>query len=467
MHGVRLHLQPALSLIGVTAPELTSPVDFSDDPARFVTEVLGANLWDKQRQILGAVANHKRVAVRSCNGSGKTFTAAYVVIWWLITQPESIVITTAPTAHQVRNILWREIRRIYHSNSALISGKLSNTSIELDDKHFAVGLSTDQPERFQGFHEGNILFVVDEASGVREGIYEALEGSMTSSNSKVLLIGNPTSLRGTFYDAFHRRRSLWHTIHISAFDTPNLQSDEVKYRSLVTPEWVAEAEQNWGVDSFQYQVRVLREFPSSSEDTLIPLKEIEQARGDASIEQPESEASVELGVDVARFGSDRTAICVRAGPRVLAIETFQNLDTMQAAGEVMSVGRKYGANLVRVDEIGIGAGVVDRLNELGEFEVVGVNVSRRAADPEHFANYRAEIFDGLRKRFHEEQIHIPDNAELISQLASIRYSFTSSGQLRIEEKRDLRSRGEKSPDMADALALAFASSTRETFKVWT
>jgi hypothetical protein len=454
-------------LIGVSTPDLALPENLSHDPARFASEVLGADLWDKQREILSAVANHKRVAVRSCNGSGKMFTAAYVVIWWLVTQPESIVITTAPTAHQVRNILWREIRRIYHSNTALIGGKLSNTSIELDDKHFAVGLSTDQPERFQGFHEGNILFVVDEASGVREGIYEALEGSMTSSNSKVLLIGNPTSLRGTFYDAFHRRRNLWHTIHISAFDTPNLKSEGVKYPTLVIPGWVADAELNWGVDSYQYQVRVLGEFPSSSEDTLIPLKEIEQARGSAPFEWTEREAAIELGVDVARFGSDRTAICVRAGPKVLGIETFQNLDTMQTAGEVTNVGRRYGASLIRVDEIGIGAGVVDRLNEMGEFEVVGVNVSRRAIYTEHFANYRAEMFDGLRKRFHDKQILIPDNAELISQLTSIRYSFTSSGQLRIEEKRDLRSRGEKSPDMADALALAFASSTGESFKFWT
>ncbi|MGA0275716.1 MAG: DEAD/DEAH box helicase family protein [Dehalococcoidia bacterium] len=135
-------------MIGVSTPDSASPENLRHDPARFASEALRADLWDKQREILSAVANHKRVAVRSCNGSGKTFTAAYVVIWWLVTQTESIVITTATTAHQVRNILWREIRRIYHSNAALIGGKLSNTSIELDDKHFAVGLSTDQPERF-------------------------------------------------------------------------------------------------------------------------------------------------------------------------------------------------------------------------------------------------------------------------------------------------------------------------------
>jgi hypothetical protein len=166
--------------------------------------------------------------------------------------PDAIVITIAPTGHQVRNILWREIRRAHHQNSALVGGTLLRTSLELGDKHFAQGLSTDTPERFQGFHEGHILFVVDEASGVREGIFEAIEGSMTSADAKVLLIGNPTSLRGTFYEAFHKRRGLWKTIHISAFDTPNLVQNEVVFPSLVTPKWVTDAEENWGTESYLY-----------------------------------------------------------------------------------------------------------------------------------------------------------------------------------------------------------------------
>ncbi|MCH8910924.1 MAG: hypothetical protein IH867_09305 [Chloroflexi bacterium] len=441
------------------------------DPVGFVSKQLGASPWSKQIEILEAVRDYSRVAVRSCNGSGKTYIAAHVVLWWLMCHTDAVVITTAPTGHQVRDILWREIRRAYNENQFLIGGNLLRTSLDMGDKHFALGLSTDTPERFQGFHEGHILFVVDEASGVREGIFEAIEGSLTSADAKVLLLGNPTSLRGTFYEAFHRRRGLWKTIHISAFDTPNLQQDNVGIPSLVTPKWVADAEKNWGTESYLYQVRVLGDFPTESEDTLIPLKLIEQAveLGVVSSEHDsgnEDGAQVEIGVDVARFGSDKTAICVRRGDQVISLETFSRQDTMNTAGQVVRVSRKYSPGAIRIDEIGIGAGVIDRLRELKVPHVEGVNVARRAGNPEHFSNLRAELFDGLRERFQDRRMSIPGDPELISQLASIRYSFTSSGQMRIEDKDDLRARGERSPDLADALMLAFAKRPERGYRVW-
>jgi hypothetical protein len=449
----------SLSGINAETPNYPDSVRamWARDPVRFASETLGANPWSKQVEILEAIRDHVRVAVRSCNGSGKTYIAAHVVLWWLMCHPDAIVITTAPTAHQVRNILWREIRRAHHENAGAVGGKLLRTSLELGDKHYAQGLSTDTPERFQGFHEGHILFVVDEASGVREGIFEAIEGSMTSAGAKVLLLGNPTSLKGTFYDAFHKRRGLWKTIHISAFDTPNLVNDEVVQPALVTPQWVADAEQNWGKESYLYQVRVLGEFPSESEDTLIPLKLVEfAANSDVSNELEAVSASVEIGVDVARFGSDRTAICVRRGTQIVSLDSFRRLDTMNTAGRVAKMAREHTVSAIRVDEIGIGAGVVDRINEMKVPNVEGVNVARRANKREQFANLRTELYDGLRDRFMGRRIQIPNDSDLISQLASVKYSFTSSGQMRIEGKDELRSRGERSPDLADAVMLAFA-----------
>jgi hypothetical protein len=430
-----------------------------------VTDTLGASPWSKQVEILEAVRDHTRVAVRSCNGSGKTYIAAHVVLWWLMCHPDAIVITTAPTAHQVRNILWREIRRAHHENADVIGGTLLRTSLELGDKHFAQGLSTDTPERFQGFHEGHILFVVDEASGVREGIFEAIEGSMTSDDAKLLLLGNPTSLSGTFYEAFHKRRGLWHAIHISAFDTPNLMKNEVVLPTLVTPKWVADAEQNWGTESYLYQVRVMGEFPSESEDTLVPLRLVEMAAS-ADRNGGLDGGLVEIGVDVARFGSDKSAICVRRGDQIVSLESFGRQDTMSTAGRVAAIAGEYSPAAIRIDEIGVGAGVVDRLKELKISNVEGVNVARRASRREQFANQRAELYDGLRERFVENRIGIPNNADLISQLASVKYSFTSSGQMKIEGKDELRSRGERSPDLADAVMLAFAKSAASGFQVW-
>ena len=150
------------------------------------------------------VRDHERVAVRS----GKTYTAAYAVFWWLMCFEDALAITTAPSEHQVRDVLWREIRRAYRGHEALFGGTLNRTSLELGDKHYANGLSTNTPDRFQGFHEGNILFVVDEEPGVDDGIFEALEGSMTSARARLLLLNNSTALHGTFHEAFHSQRQL-------------------------------------------------------------------------------------------------------------------------------------------------------------------------------------------------------------------------------------------------------------------
>lgn len=404
--------------MSATSPPPTSASDrdrWFNNPSDFAREQLGAKLWSKQVEILGAVRDHERVAVRSCNGSGKTYTAAYAVLWWLMCFEDALAITTAPSEHQVRDVLWREIRRAYRGHEALFGGALNRTSLELGDKHYANGLSMNTPDRFQGFREGNILFVVDEAPGVDDEIFEAIEGSMTPARARLLLLGNPTSLRGTFYEAFHSKRQLWSTIHISAFDTPNLlqpQNELPGLPSLVTRRWVDEARLNWGEESPMYQVRVMGEFPSTSEDTLVSLKLIEAAVGKNCVAG--SKDGLEIGVDVARFGSDRTVICIRRGDLVLRFIEFRNQDTMATAGQVAALIEELEPAYVRVDEVGIGAGVVDRLAELKLKKVYGVNVGERAENKSQFANKRAEVFDGLRKRFEAGEISIPDKRELIS-----------------------------------------------------
>ena len=235
--------------------------------------------------------------------------------------------------------------------------------------------------------------------------------------------------------------------------------------SLVTPKWVADAEQNWGTESYLYQVKVMGEFPNESEDTLISLKLVESAASEDRMAVP-TDDFIEVGVDVARFGSDKTAICVRRGNKIVSLESFGRQDTMGTAGRVARIAREHSPSAIRIDEIGIGAGVVDRLHELEIPKVEGINVARRASKPEQFANLRAELYDGLRERFMGGRIAIPDDSDLISQLASVKYSFTSSGQMRIEGKDELRSRGERSPDLADAVMLAFAKTAGRGFRFW-
>lgn len=462
------------------------------DPVGFVRERLGATPWGKQREILEALRDHSYVAVRSCNGSGKTYIAAHAVIWWLLCYDDAVVITTAPTARQVSELLWREIREIHAANRELIGGKLSRTRLELGPRRFAFGFSTDAAERFQGFHQGHILFVVDEASGVESKIFDAMEGSMTSRNSKMLIIGNPTTLSGVFYDAFHKDRALWHTIHISAFDTPGIAwidrmgMDMVGTTAnpnpvhpvhpcdpppdgLITPEWVARAAQRWGRNSATYHVRVLGEFPSAATDTLIPLRDIEAAVGREFDEDDDVDLSrdeVIMGLDVARFGDDRSVACIRRGPKVIGLWVFPSSDVMTTTGRALELARVHKVVRINVDEVGLGAGVLDRMREIGDVEAEGINGGRKARESERYANLRAEMFDDLRQRFQSGDISICDDAELISELASLKYSFTSRGQIRLEDKQALRSSGRPSPDKADALMLAFAKNQPTPLAMW-
>ncbi len=429
------------------------------NPSLFAKQMLGVNPWSKQREILDALSKHKFVAVRSCNGSGKTFTAALATIWWLMAHDEGIVITTAPTQRQVREVLWREIKNIHTPNRDFIGGKVSSTTLELSNRRFAYGFATNSVERFQGFHHENILIVVDEASGVHEFVHDAILGSISSANAKILMIGNPTFLAGTFYDAFHKNRDSWKTIQISAFDTPGytgeLGAKVPLPHGLAKPDWAEHIAKTRGRNSAAYQVRILGEFPSEHDDTLIPLRQIEAAIG-RHVEINDEEEAV-MGLDIARFGDSKTVAVVRKGARLLRLYEFRRSDLMQTTGTALDIARRHNVQTVYIDEVGMGAGVLDRFNEIDDIKAVGINVGKKSENAERYANLRAQMMDGIRERFADDDISISDDAELISQLASMTYRFTSRGQLKIEDKDAIRASGRQSPDKADALALAFAS----------
>ncbi|HHY95481.1 MAG TPA: hypothetical protein GX513_10815 [Firmicutes bacterium] len=451
------------------------------DPVWFVTHVLGTRPWTKQAEILEAVRDAPRAAVRSCHGAGKSFVAGQVILWFLYSFRPSIVLSTAPTWRQVAKLVWKEVRASYRRSKVPLGGHLLPKRPEIQiiqDEWYAIGLSTNEPDRFQGFHEENILVVVDEAAGVPEDIFEAVEGVLTSEHARLLLLGNPTSVGGTFYNAF--RSPGWKTIAISAFDTPNftafgITEDDIREGTwegkitgplpnpkLITPAWVADKYQTWGPTSPAYQARVLGQFPAEAEDTLIPLAWIEAAMARWH-EAPEGQP-VEMGVDVARFGADKSAIAVRRGSRVLPLRVYGKQDTMATVGAVIAEQRAVGATAIKVDVIGIGAGVVDRLKEQG-YSVRGINVAEAAADPERFANLRSQLWWALRERLdpnpkvNPDPVALPPDDELLADLSGVKYRITSRGQLEVERKEDMKKRLGRSPDRADAVVLAFALET--------
>ena len=457
-----------------------------ESPDFFMARILNRRPWGKQSEILRSVRDRPRTAVRSCNGIGKTFIAASAILWFLYGHPRSIVLSTAPTWRQVEKMIWKEIRAAYRGARYVLGGTLMPKSPELHivhDEWYAAGLSTNEPDRFQGFHEEHIFVVVDEAAGVGEGIFEAIEGVLTSKGARLLLLGNPTSIGGAFYDAF--KDPGFSKIHVSAFDTPNFTAfgvteddiesgeweakiggAELPFPKLITPSWAAGRIHSWGKGSIPYEARVKGNFPTQGDDTLIPLNWIELAMTRWS-DLPSGGQPVEIGVDVARYGSDKTVIATRHGAKLLPLQVYAQKGLTETAGLVKLTADSEGTRAVKVDEIGIGGGVVDILEE-NRMDYTGVNVAAQASDPEKYANLRAELWWNLRERLdpdpsrNPDPIGLPPDDDLMGELAVVRYKINSRGQMQIESKEDMKKRLGKSPDRADAVVLAFAPGAPET-----
>ncbi len=424
------------------------------DPLFFCTKVLGGEQpWEKQAEILRSVRDASRVAVRSGHGVGKTWAAARACLWFLYTHPHSVVLTTAPTQRQVRSILWAELRRQWRASRMPLGGRLTETRLVLDDDWFALGLSTDEPERFQGYHAAHLFLVMDEAPGVPATLYDAAQSLLTSHHVRILLIGNPVASHGPFYDAF--RSPFWRTLHIPATACPNITEGRVVYPKLVTQQWITEQRTLWGPRSAAFKTRVMGEFPAETDDRLIPLEWLE-----ASGKRPETSGDVaeRLGVDVARYGGDRTAFALAGEHGLLDLRTTENRSTMETAGQVIEYIRRYKLfpPHVLVDDAGVGGGVVDRLRE--QAQDVDAYLAAGRASNERFANRRAESYWRLRMRLapdSERPFRIqPDLGALRRELTEVRYTFNSMGQILIEPKEAIRARLGHSPDLADAVAMA-------------
>ena len=440
-----------------------------EDPNWYFKNVLGVKPWKLQRRIARAIRDNSEVSVRSCHGAGKSWLAAAIAHWFANAYIPSIVITTAPTDRQVRSILWKEIRLLYKNAKIPLGGKLLTQQLIYDDDWWLVGFTAPEydPDRFQGFHEANILIIKDEACGISTQINEAIDGILSSQNSKCLEIGNPTDAASPFAESF--KTPGIKKFKISAYDTPNfsyfdiveadiangdwekkIDGRELPYPKLVTPQWVAKRYRRWGPDSTIYKSRVLADFPDEGEDTLIPLRHIEAA---SQRELKLSDPSV-LGVDVARFGSDDTTIYHRRGDRVRLVKTYGKRDTAETTGEIIRAYKKYAANLVIVDSIGVGGGVVDQLVQFG-IPVKGFNASEPAFKDDEYLNLRAQMYWELRERFELGQIDIDvDDEELASELSAIKFKFDNKGRVQIEKKEEMKRRGLNSPNRADAVAMA-------------
>lgn len=429
------------------------------DPVWWVDHRLGEFVWSRQREILESVRDHRRTAVHSCHNTGKSWVAARIAAWWIECHDpgEAFVVTTAPTGRQVRAILWREIGRAHVAGR--LAGRTNQTEWWMimpagNEEMVAFGQKPADldPGAFQGIHQRYVLVILDEACGIPETIWDAADTLIANENSRMLAIGNPDDPNSEFADVCSPG-SGWNVMGIGYQDTPNFSGERVPDRlrhELIGPTWVEEKRVKWGEDNPMFVAKVLGLFPEITTSGLIPMGWVRAAQElDLRPSQP-----VELGVDVGG-GGDRSVISVRRGPVVRVLVRDTNPDTMQTCGNVIAALRETKASVAKVDEIGIGRGVVDRAKEQ-KHPVVGVNVGQSALDPEAYANLRAEGYWGLRTRFQDGTIDIdPEDDDLAAQLVDLKFKRTSAGKIQIESKDELLRRGKPSPDEADSVMLAF------------
>lgn len=451
------------------------------DPVAFAVHWLGQRIWGLQARIMRSVAQRSRTSVKSCHGSGKTFAAACLALWWMTRYPDGIVITTAPGWDQVERVIWRPIHTLIEG--ARVKFPEPNvTELYRSSANYIVGLSPREGVRFQGFH-GRVLIIIDEAMGIESEVHEAIEGIRAGGDVRLLELGNPTVASGPFYDHHSSERQIWGSglFTISAFDTPNLEGldlatlltmseDErgrAEWPQLITREWVYEKFFKWGgtltrdehgevlifePTHHEWESRVLGRFPRRGDNQLFALDQLEAAQQRPAVDRG---APLRAGVDVAGPGEDETTLCLADGDgNIIRQRWWPDADPRGAlVAELLPV--KDRLEVVNVDAVGIGYYLGKHLEDQG-FPVQLVNVGKPARQKRRYANLKAELYWGLRMRLAAGDLHgLQDNAT-VSQLQSVLYKQNPRGQIEIESKADARKRGVKSPDRAESIVLAFA-----------
>lgn len=438
-------------------------------PKFFVTEMLGDSIWDGQERIINSVRDHFETCARSCHGIGKTYIGSRTALWFLNAFENSIVITTAPTFRQVEKMMWKEMRdAMNHSNVRLAGKMLKTPNLRVDEKWYAMGLSTKDPDAFQGFHAVNILVIGDEASGIPEKIFDAIDGVTTSQGARILLLGNPTNPLGRFAKSF--KDPTTSKIHISAWDTPNfkmnginnaeklvelgdagkLENMPVPYPYLITPMWAYRRAKQWGIDSPMWMSRVEGIFPEDADDVLIPLWKVEQAMSEERMLTTIKDLKKRnTGLDIARFGDDSTVFATRYGYWFEPIIEIKKKSTTQSFGKLKALGLYP----YFVDDIGVGGGVTDQAQD-AKLNVHGINVQNVAKDKETFANLKSELAWKFREMI--DDVYLPYDEELLAQLSNIKFRYIN-GRIAVEQKDEVKKRTHgQSPDKADAVFLSIA-----------
>ncbi|MDR1521076.1 MAG: hypothetical protein LBU23_13185, partial [Planctomycetota bacterium] len=364
---------------------------YQDAPIKFCLQALRLEPTEQQAAFLTALTvPGARVAVKSGHGVGKSTVFAMAALWFLCTRHDGVVPCTAPTAHQLRDVLWREVRKC----AGRMSSWWREQIVVLDDtvrlkcsaaRILARTARREQPDALQGFHEKHLLFLIDEAAGVADAVFEVARGALSTPNARVAMAGNPTRLTGYFHAAFHAARDSWERLTFSCLDSP-----------LVSPAFPADIAAEFGQDSDVYRVRVLGEFPLSGPMAVIPLELVEAAMARTLPANFQNPAAKILGVDLALEGEDRTVIALRQGVQARIVFSGRLRQTSQLLARIAQAIDEERPDAVFADKGGMGAPIIHSLNDLGR-KVIGINFGDPALDKDRFVRKREEMWWLMRE----------------------------------------------------------------------
>ena len=423
---------------------------YRDEPVLFAKNVLGFEPLPWQEEFLGLLAKgERRISVRAGHGVGKSAVCAVALIWHMMTRMPQKSVCTAPTAGQLFDALFSEVKHWANrlpeplrESIDVFTDRIISKGAPESSFISARTSSAERPEALAGVHSEHVLLICDEASAIPEAVFESAAGSMSGHEATTVLIGNPTRNTGLFFKTHHQLSSDWKTLHVSCLDNP-----------LVSKDFIEQIKATYGEGSNAFRVRVLGEFALRDDDSLIAADLVDTAQTRDIVLN--ADEPLIYGVDVARFGSDRTVIFKRRGNVALGYKFWSGEDLMGTVGRIVHEASIDHPEEICVDSIGLGGGVADRLRELGH-NVRDVNVSESVALNQSAARLRDELWIAVKDWLDTRAVKIPKDADLRAELLGPTYSFTSSGKIKVEGKSEMKRRGMRSPDIADALCLTFA-----------
>lgn len=441
------------------------------DPVLWAKDMLGeeeGTLWSQQRDVAMSVVNNNSTAVKAGHGVGKTRLVAVLICWWVDTRfPDCYVVSTAPSTAQISGAVWREIRHLRDVIAARyekglvdhkLPGKIGGDDVWKDPiSGVKLGEGRKPPDNlggnsFQGIH-GTVLAIGDEACALSGELIDALGNITTNDTSRRVLIANPTEPASYFASIFKKEMKNWSRMTISVLNSPNFTGEPMPAlarKNLTTPQFVEQKKLEYGENSARFRSRVLGEFANDNESNLISPEDVAAAVAT----EIDDNVRPTLGVDVARYGADRTVVYCNTAGRVRFLDSWGKLDLVESAERVNRLALGSGAATVAVDCDGNGGGLFDVLMHLPErgYSLVEVHGGSSSPDFHRWHNFRAYVWDMFGKRCRDGLIDLDhEDIDLHDELQSVSYKFNdATGGLVLESKTDLKKRIGKSPDLADA-----------------